>query len=261
MANMQRELQQLRAVQQQAIQQAQPRQNPDPEPDRTDPQQAHAWALWAARQGQKPLADRLQQMEAVMQQQRQQQLAQQQAYYVAQQQEQAFRGEVGRIEQLEAEYEEHSPGYRQRVDSYLEHAVNIHMRQGYPPLAAQAQAIQDLYALFQRGEQLGRHPAAWVDSYLGGYGSDAQETAVQEAAPAPRRVREMQAASSAPEAGSLSQGGSRAPGESDPIAAGTRRGKGAMSARDLRRAMAGTNPKKALESIYGTAWVQSNRGQ
>jgi hypothetical protein len=259
----QRELAQLRQQIAQQTQAMAPPQNPDPEPDRND---QHKWAQWAMRQAVAPYGDRVAQLEQHMRMQAIQTYQQQVQYQQQQYQAQAYQGEMNRVDQLEAEYESVSPGYRNRVDSYLAQTTQMHQAQGYTPEVAAAQAIQDLYALWRRGEQMGRHPANFVDSYLGGYGDGAQQAAEEamsqpEPPPVPRRVRELREAQSAPESGSLSQGGSRAPQGNDPVTQLTRGGKGAARAKDLHKALRGQEVRDPLNALYSTAWVQGRQGR
>lgn len=233
----------------------------DPEPDRAD---SFAWSQWAIRQGLSPMQQQLQQLAQMQQFMLTQQFQREQAMRQDWQQRQAWNAEVGGVHAAEEEYEAVAPGYRGRVDAAGAHLAAFHEQSGYPAAEARRLAIQQLRAIWQQGVAMGRHPAAFLDDQIrragvqtppaAGNGSNG-EPAAAAAAPANPRIAELRRAQGAPEAGSLSQAGSRTPkAGSDEVGALTQHGRGATRAADLHRA-AKARPD-ALEDLYRTAHKQ-----
>ena len=250
-------MEQQMAQLQQAVRPAAPAGPGDPEPDRAD---SFAWSQWAIRQGLSPMAQQLQQLQQVVLMQAQQQQQREQAVRQEWQQRQAWDAHVGSVDATEREYEAVSPGYKSRVDAAGAHLAAFHEQSGYPADAARRLAIQQLQTIWHQGVQLGRHPAAFLDEQLQRAGIQAQggngaAAAAAPAAPANPRIAELRRAQGAPEAGSLSQAGSRAPSAGgDEVGALTQHGRGATRAADLHRA-AKAKPD-ALEDLYRTAHHQ-----
>jgi hypothetical protein len=259
--------QRLEAQIQQLGQQVRPPAPPgpgDPEPDRAD---SFAWSQWAIRQGLSPMATQLQQLQQLVLSQAQQQQQRELAIRQDWQARQAFDAGVASIDQAEREYEGYAPGFRGRVDAAGAHLVAFHEQSGYAPQDARRLAIQQLHAIWQEGARLGRHPAAFLDDQIRragiqgpppANGNGAAAAPEPPAAPANPRIAELRRAQGAPEAGSLSQAGSRTPrAGSDEVGALTQHGRSATRAADLHR-VARAKGDAALDDIYRTAHKQES---
>jgi len=247
----------LAAIKQQVAQGPRPAPaNPDPEP--VFEQDPKGWYLWrdreTARQYQQGMVTALgpiyQYMLGQMQTGQQRQAAEQERS--------AGQAEAGRVNQLEVEYQTAVPAYLPVVHDAAERIAATYMALGHPQAQANEMAVRDLHAVWKRGEAAGFHPAQYLHQMLT-YGGNGHAAAPAAAAPPPppspaaRRVRDMQAAARAPEAGSLSQAGG-APTTVSKVAKLTAHGKGATSAAEARRAGV------SEEDLYEVAFKQEFGG-
>jgi hypothetical protein len=231
--------------------------DPDPEPPFYDPRDTDStrkWYLWRDRQSARlqqqgivqalaPIYQHLTGQMQAAQYQQQQQVAVQREHQ-----------EAVRVDAMEREYAAAVPHYNQVVQEATGSIARAYQAMGHDAYRAHEMAVRDLHAVFLRGEQAGYHPAQYLHGILTfrGGAQAAAGAAAQAATPPPtsRRVRELQAAGAAPEAGSLAQGSGGPPATRSGAAKLTNNGRSATNANDLRRS--GVDP----DDIYRVAFQQ-----
>ena len=250
--NQERLQQQLQELQRQvAAGPRPPAANPDPEPTFYDPNDfdtTRKWYLWRDRESARQQQQGLVQALAPIYNHLYGQVQQAQAQQAQQAQVGAWRGEENRVRSIEGEYAAAVPGYTAVVDDALLRMAHTYASGGFPEQQAAELAVRDLHAIWLRGEQMGVHPAQFLHQLLT-FGSTGAP-APQAPAASSRRVRELRAAASAPEAGSLAQTTGGPAGAPNGAARLTRSGKGATTAEEIRRA--GVDP----EEIFRIAFQQ-----
>lgn len=166
-----------------------------------DPQQ------WYRQEMQKELAKAL---GPIYEQRQIEEQRQRQAQQMAMQQAQAAAW-LQSLQQAETEYEQtrEGEGYKERVTRYVQARAQQRLQEtGDQNLAAEL-TIREIGALVKTAQELGEHPAYYVDSMI------RQSPLIQQQNGQPQkpkekkpgRIAELKKAASAPEAGSLAQGG------------------------------------------------------
>ena len=246
--------QELAAIKQQVAQGPRPTpQNPDPEP--VFDQDPRGWYLWRDRESSRLSQQGIVQALGPIYQYMLGQIQTGEQQQAARQQMDAYRGEASRVDALEREYQAAVPQYEAVINDAAMRIAATYVQLGHSEAQANELAVRDLHAVWKRGEAAGQHPAAYLHQALtfGGNGQSAPAAAAPPTPPSPatRRVRDMQAAARAPEAGSLSQSGG-SPTTVGKVARLTNHGRGATTAREAKRA--GVSEEDLYEIAFKQEW-------